>query len=160
MSGDPELAAELRGARGILFVCSGNMLRSAFAELYARHLDIALPVRSIATTYRNDGIHPEAREALLRRGVDPASIAAFRPTHLDEIELEEGELSFGMTRAHQSALLARGDSHAHLLRALEGKVGEVDDPYFTGRFDEAFAVIARCVEALVHCVQRKAPGRD
>ena len=30
----------LAGATGLRFLCSGNMVRSAFAELYARHLGV------------------------------------------------------------------------------------------------------------------------
>ena len=85
MREDERLERALRGATGVLFLCSGNMIRSAFAELYARHLGCALPVRSAATTYRNDAIYPQARAALLARGVPAETIAVFRPTVLLDI---------------------------------------------------------------------------
>ena len=49
----------------MLFVCSGNMVRSAFAELYARHLGIPITVHSAATTFRNDSIFPETADPVL-----------------------------------------------------------------------------------------------
>ena len=42
-------ARALREAETFVFLCSGNMVRSAFAELYAQHTGFPLPVRSAAT---------------------------------------------------------------------------------------------------------------
>lgn len=100
--------------RAVRFVCSGNMVRSAFAELLARHLGCPLPVDSCATTYRNPAVHPETRAALLRAGVDAAACDRFRPRHVDDLP-EDGvpRLVLGMTGEHLAAYRAR-----HLLTEL------------------------------------------
>ncbi len=84
----------------ILFVCTGNMVRSPFAELYARHLGCPVPVSSAATTYRNLGIYPTAAYALLSRGVSREIVTQFRPRHLDDLVSppDEGIVIFGMTQ--------------------------------------------------------------
>lgn len=154
----PALAAELRAAPAVLFVCSGNMLRSAFAELYARHLGCAVALRSAATTYDNARIHPEAAAALRGRGVPDADVRAFRPRMLAEVApaLPPGTLSFGMTGEHLAALarLPALAPRARLLTALRAdERGEIDDPLFTGEYERAFARIAACVDALARALR-------
>ena len=63
------LPEDLKDVTSILFVCTGNMVRSAFAELYARYLGCPLQVSSAATIYRNTEIFPITGFALLARGV-------------------------------------------------------------------------------------------
>ena len=146
------LEVALERTREVLFLCSGNILRSAFAELYGRHLGLALPVRSGATVFQNGyGPHPEARAALRARGVPPAAWADFAPTHLDEVlgGLSTGTLVFGMTREHLAAVAGEPLAGAHLLTSLLGAEREIADPLHDGRYRECFAEIAACVEALV-----------
>ncbi len=153
MSRQEELERALAEAEGVLFLCSGNILRSAFAELYARHLGLPLPVRSAATTYVNTRIHPEAVRALRARGVPPERIAAFRPTPLAWIrdELRPEMVAFGMTREHLAALAPLGERapRGFLLTELLGRDTELADPLLSGEYDETFARIAECVETLV-----------
>ena len=53
-----DLAEALSGASHLRFLCSGNVVRSAFAELYARHVGCPLPVDSAATTFQNAELFP------------------------------------------------------------------------------------------------------
>ncbi len=156
MHEDPRraLLAAARRASTIVFVCSGNMVRSAFAEVYARHLGCPVPVRSGATTYRNDRIFPETVRALLERGVDRSDVEAFRPTHLDDLlpALDAGAIFLGMTRDHLEELGSHSQlsGPVHLLTEVLGGGGEISDPVLEGAdFEETFARVARCVEDLV-----------
>ena len=147
---DP-LGVTLARSTEVLFLCSGNILRSAFAELYGRHLGLTLPVRSGATVYRNGyGPHPETLLALRARGVPTAAWADFAPTHLDDVlaTLSPGTLVFGMTHEHLSAVAGEPLAGAHLLASLLGEQREIADPLFDGRYRECFGEIAACVEAL------------
>jgi protein-tyrosine-phosphatase len=144
----------------VLFLCTGNMVRSAFAELYARHLGCPLPVGSAATVYRNRGLFRETELALAARGVNPAALRAFRPRHLDDVgpHVPAGTLVLGMTHAHLAALArwpaARG--RALLLGALLGTDAEIADPVLDGAdFEQTFATVARAVEALVERLREK-----
>lgn len=152
-----EFRRTLEQADGILFLCSGNMIRSAFAELYARHLAIELPVRSAGTTYTNTRIHVEAARALTARGVVGAWIRDFRPQLIDQLDPAPlaNELVIGMTDAHLEEALELGASGPrHLLFEALGESREIADPYFEGGFEQTFKDIARCVEALVSASQR------
>ena len=143
-----------RGADEIVFVCSGNMVRSAFAELYARHLGCPTRVRSAGTTYRNDRIFPETAIALLERGVERLAIEGFRPTHIDDMRPapSNGAVLFAMTDAHLAELRARPalPANVHLLAEVLGTGGEILDPVLEGAsFGRTFESVERCVEALV-----------
>ena len=153
----PSLAKALRDADGLLFLCSGNMIRSAFAELYARHIECALPVRSAGTTYSNPAIHPEARRALVDRGVPTHWSSEFRPQLLDELNpaAGSGELILCMTREHREDALAQGArGPAFLLMEALGDRSEIADPYFEGGYTDVFTSIERCVDALARAAGR------
>lgn len=153
---------DVRGASALVFVCSGNVVRSAFAELLARHLGAPLPVRSVATTYRSQALFPETRRALDARGVAPAVIHAFRPTYLSDVaeEIEPGAVLFAMSRAHLAALerWPRLAARCHLLAAVLGAPREIADPVLEGAdFEQTFALLERCVEALLREVGPSRP---
>lgn len=150
---DSLLVGRLREASCLAFLCSGNMIRSAFAELLARHLRCPLPVRSGATSYENDRILPATASALHARGVSPSWTSAFRPTTLDLLlpQLDERTVFFGMKREHLAALPGTGGftDRSFLLTNALGRTDEIADPMFEGRMDEVLQTVAQCVEALV-----------
>ena len=158
----------LNGAGALVFVCSGNMVRSAFAELYARHLGLRVPVASVATTYRNDGLYRETLEALLARGVAEGPLRAFRPTHVedltgvwaDRVAGAEGTVVLGMTRSHLAAL--PDGARAWLLEEVLGSREEIPDPVLEGAsFERTFDRVAACVEELVrHYEHRDPPSQE
>jgi len=164
---DPELKDVLADASGVLFLCSGNMVRSAFADRYARyryarHRGCALPVHSAATMYENEGIHPTAVRALLRLGLSRAEIAGFRSTTLHEMRagLDPRWIVFGMTAEHVTAMSLHPELRVRtfLLTRLLGRQEPIEDPLFQGHWDEAFDSIRRCVDALVSGLADPAAG--
>ena len=144
----------LRSASSVRFLCTGNMVRSAFAELYARHLGCPLPVDSGATVYRNDGLFPQTQRALRGRGVGEDLLAAFRSRHIEDVPLdrESGRVVFGMVEEHllEYRLRFGAGQPAFLLAQLIGTAEPIADPVLDGApFDAVFDTVARCVEALV-----------
>lgn len=163
-----DLDQALHSARRVRFLCSGNVVRSAFAELYARMLGCPLPVDSAATTFQNSTIFPETRAALLERGLEPGALEAFRPRHLSRFEEEgalegSGLLVFGMGREHLDAwqLQRPGAGPAFLLSELLGRRRRIADPVLDGAsFEDTFATVERCVERLIErlSVPGEGPG--
>jgi len=153
------LEEALEQAEGILFLCSGNMVRSAFAELYALDRGLPLPVRSAGTAYRNDALFPPTREALIERGVDEVHLAGFRPTHIEDMldEVGSNTVTFGMTHDHLAALEHRPDlaERAFLLPELIGQDVEIGDPVMgSSGFEETFNTITRCIDDLLERTRR------
>jgi protein-tyrosine-phosphatase len=149
-----ELERALADAGEVLFLCTGNMVRSAFADLYARHLGCRLAVSSAATVFRNDHMLPETARALAVRGVRPEWIRSFRPRHLDDLlpHLGERALILGMTDMHLEALAGHPSlrRRAFLLASLLGDQVGIADPVLEGAdFAATFQRVAACVEALV-----------
>jgi len=167
-----DLRAALAGAGAVIFVCSGNMVRSAFAELLARHLGLRIAVASAATTYRNAGLLGETARALRTRGVSEGLLHSFRPTHLedlsgvwsDRLSGADGTVVLCMSEAHLRALPA--GARGWLLEELLGRRNEIPDPVLEGAsFDRTFARVAACVEELVrrfepHPVPRGIPPEE
>lgn len=149
-----ELSLALAEARGVLFLCTGNMVRSAFADLYARHLGCPLPVSSAATVYRNDHLMGETARALEVRGVPASWTRSFRPRHVDDVRagLAPETLVLAMARMHLAALSARPElgRRTFLLAELEGLREDIPDPVLEGAdFELTFERVARCVCLLV-----------
>lgn len=149
-----DLSRALGDASGILFLCTGNMVRSAFADLYARHLGCPLPVRSAATVYRNDGLMTETARALEARGVPATWTRSFRPRHLDDVlgDLEPKTVVLAMARMHVAPMARRNDLAARtfLLAELEDRAEDIQDPVLDGAdFALTFERVAGCVRALV-----------
>lgn len=130
----------------MLFLCSGNIMRSAFAELYARHVGVPVRLRSAGTTYRNSALHPATARALARRGVAAALVGAFQPTYLPaerSSEIGRGTVVFGMTRAHLADITG-----SFLLNELRGRHAEISDPIDHHDPGAIFDQVALCVDAL------------
>lgn len=152
----------LEGAGALLFVCSGNMVRSAFAELYARHLGLGWPVGSVATTYRNSGLLAETARALRARGVPEDLLRSFRPTHVEDLPDvwaarlagADGTVVLCMTETHLRAM--PHGARAWLLEEVLGRRDDIPDPVLEGAsFERTFERVAACVEALVRRSERR-----
>jgi len=125
------------------------MVRSAFADLYARHLGVRKRVRSAATTYRNDRIFPETAAALLARGVSQGEIDRFRPTHVDDLvpELDGSVVFLGMRQHHLDAMYGWPEYRGKVF--LLDHPREIADPVLEGAdFGETFGRLTECVESL------------
>ncbi|MGN6474409.1 MAG: hypothetical protein ACTHK4_12285 [Mycobacteriales bacterium] len=109
----------------VLFVCTGNICRSPYAERLLRlRLDNLLgpeakriEVSSVGThALVGEGMMPEAAETLVRAGGDPDG---FEARALEPHHLEASDLVLGMTREHRAAavmLLPRASSRTVTLR--------------------------------------------
>ncbi|MCP3918221.1 MAG: hypothetical protein GY711_21945 [bacterium] len=159
----PRLRAALETARAVRFLCSGNAVRSPFAELYARHLGCPVPVDSAATRFHNTSMFAQTRQALVEIGVARGELDAFVPRHLFEASAPAAEpcVVFGMTPDHLQAWAATTSlpTDTFLLNELIGHASGISDPVLDDTpFDEAFRAVAACVESLVLHLLARSPG--
>lgn len=136
----------------ILFLCSGNIIRSAFADLYSKHIRIEKNILSAGTTYFNSRITIEAKTELISLGVDTDLISKFSPTHISNLELTAYSkiVVFGMKRAHLVDFDLTPDKviGKYLLSEIQGTKEEIADPYFEGGYSSVFNQIKNYVDEL------------
>lgn len=91
----------------VLFVCTANICRSAYAEVYARDLvrrtPMAVEVRSAGTHgFDAAGMDPPMAERLAERGVDAS---AFRSHRLGRADVDWADVILTMESAHRRFVL-------------------------------------------------------
>ena len=142
----------------VVFLCSGNVIRSAYAELvFAKMISEEdclrgrINVQSGGVTYRNIRIYPEIEEYLLQEGIDPHQIDSFQPRHIrDHSELlAEAGLILVMTREHLTRIPKAYQEKAYLLYQYAfGKPLEIPDPYFEPPMERAVSLLKKALKGL------------
>ena len=150
--------------KSVMFVCHGNICRSPMAEMISRDLCekrgiTGLVFASSATSseeIRNgvgNPVYPPARTELLRHGIDPAGKRAVQLTAADYARYD---LFVGMDSANIRNMLHlfNGDPQSKVRKLMEytSHGGDVSDPWYTDRFDVAFANIFEGCEALLDAI--------
>ncbi len=150
----------------ILFICHGNICRSAAAqavlEQMARRRGIgSLRVSSAAATGEEigNGIYPPMRRSLLAAGYECPHHAARQTVRGD---YEKWDHIIGMDRENLSDMLRiyGGDPEGKLSLMMDwaGRPGEeIDDPWYTRDFDGALRQIERGCEGI--CERLRSPER-
>jgi protein-tyrosine phosphatase len=159
------LAARVAGARTILFVCHGNIIRSAFAAELMRSRSLGrapLRVRSAGLAARANGpAHPTAIECAREFGVD---LSAHRTHRLDRKDIDEADLLLAMETDHILELHRRfpeSRDKAYLLGCFTNEHRlDVADPVNLPRevFASCFARIERSVGRVIEMVPRAMPS--
>ncbi|MHA2501582.1 MAG: arsenate-mycothiol transferase ArsC [Candidatus Kariarchaeaceae archaeon] len=140
-----------RNAPTIYFVCSGNIIRSSFAELLARHRGLT-NVASYGTTYHNSAIHTRSNDELLRLGVSTDLIRDFHPRHISDLSgFVDRDLHVVMTQDHKDQLEMRGIPPDQIVLITEfiNRNDDVADPYFSGNYTEAYSTISQAVDQII-----------
>ena len=152
--------------RRIMFVCHGNICRSPMAELISRKLaaerGLALTFASSATSteeIRNgigNPVYPPARAELQRHGIDPIGKRAvqLRADDYDRYDLFVGMDSANIRNMHR---ILGGDPQGKIRKLMDytEKGGDVSDPWYTDRFDIAYADILAGCGALLQKIEKE-----
>lgn len=137
----------------ILFVCHGNICRSPMAEFIFKDMVkkarkeneffIASAATSTDEIYMGKGnpVYPPARDQLILHGIDPKGKTAVR---LKKDDYEKYDLIIGMDSMNiKNIRLMLGEDKDGKVKKLLDYCGggDVDDPWYTGKFKEAYECI-------------------
>ncbi|GLB47218.1 protein-tyrosine-phosphatase [Philodulcilactobacillus myokoensis] len=136
----------------VLFVCLGNVCRSAMAEaifkriVKEKHLQDRIQIKSAGTSDEEQGHYPlpEVRSVLRQHGLDPSKLHAKQITIQD---INWADYIIGMD--HQNILNlkritpANQQSKIHLCLNINPKLRnqEIPDPWYTRRFAFTYDVL-------------------
>lgn len=145
--------------RRILFVCFGNICRSPMAEFIMKDLvkkrglesEFLIESRATSAAELGNPVNPPARDELQKHGVGCAGKTARQLTAQD---YRDNDLLLAMDTMNVRDILriTGGDPDGKVRRMTEFSGGaEVDDPWYTRRFDVAYRDILRgCEGWLAH----------
>ncbi|MHA2243815.1 MAG: arsenate reductase/protein-tyrosine-phosphatase family protein [Candidatus Hodarchaeales archaeon] len=135
----------------IIFICSGNIIRSPYAHLLFEHLiqedmDLKKKIRaeSGGVTYRNYSISAESRNMLLREGVPNEKITEFSPRYFPDYPdmFQLVDLVLVMEKNHIRKIPnSIGEQTFLFLEFTLGITDNVPDPYFDPPFERSFHMI-------------------
>ena len=152
----------------VLFVCHGNICRSPMAEAVFRHmleergLGERFAVDSAAVSAEEIGnlVYPEANRTLVAHGLPASNHHAWQLTRAD---YDRYDFFIGMDQEniYRMRQIFGGDSQRKvgLLLAYTEHPREVEDPWYTGRFDRVFDLITQGCQALLEALLADEAGQ-
>lgn len=152
----------------VLFVCHGNICRSPMAEAVFRHmleergLEERFAVDSAAVSAEEIGnpVYPEANRTLVAHGLPASNHHAWQLTRAD---YDRYDFFIGMDQEniYRMRQIFGGDSQhkVGLLLAYTEHPREVEDPWYTGRFDRVFDLITQGCQALLEALLADEAGQ-
>ena len=147
----------------VLFVCLGNICRSPMAEALFQHkvrqagLAGKIEADSAGTGDWHIGKppHPGTMRLLAERGVEYAHLAR----QVTQGDLKAFDYIITMDDANRHAVGQLGQGQARVAALLDYApslgVTEVPDPYYTGNFEEVYALVSAATEALLSTIREE-----
>ncbi len=141
----------------ILFVCSGNIIRSAYSEIMFEKMLLDkfgrtnIVSESGALVYKNDSIHYKTKRALLAKGISKERIKRHKPKHVDYYRemFDNADIIFVYSQEHLEDANEFADKTFLIWEFAFGEKKSIADAFFTGQFDESFAEIDQCLEKIL-----------
>jgi protein-tyrosine-phosphatase len=155
-----ELARRVVMARTIVFVCLGNIIRSAFAAGLLRARNVGgrdLLIRSAGLDASTD--HPADATAVRRAQRFGVDLSTHRTRRIDRSSIEQADLLLAMELDHVVELCRRFPQHRHkvyLFGCLTGEdARDVTDPVYASEevFDACFDRIDRGIRRIVEMLR-------
>lgn len=134
----------------ILFICSGNIIRSAYADFtFNRMVEESeilrgrVQVKSGAVQFKNSNIDERTVTVLVKEGFNPDIVRKHIPKHKDDYPeiFDEADIIIGMTKSHRVNLPKQyraGDlmKFVMLSELVDNERKDIEDPYFVNTFEE------------------------
>ena len=145
------IAAQRKPRRGevrrLVFVCHGNVCRSAYAHVLAERAGARVASFGLSTATGRTAHEPVVAMAA-RRGVD---MTAHRATDIDDFVPHEGDLLLAMETRHLRRLAAE-PALSHLPRLLLGTFARPPVPHLHDPYDEDEAYLPVCLDRIERAV--------
>ena len=133
--------------RRLVFVCHGNICRSAYADVLARRAGANVASFGLSTATGRPA-HEPVLELAATRGVD---MSMHRATDIDDFVPMEGDLLLAMETRH-ARLLATAPTVSHLPRLLLGAFGSPPVPHLHDPYDEDESYLPTCLTRIERAV--------
>ncbi|MHA2363149.1 MAG: arsenate reductase/protein-tyrosine-phosphatase family protein [Candidatus Hodarchaeales archaeon] len=145
----------------ILFICSGNIMRSPMAEMlfeklltekYDNQWKRFVIVDSGAVRFKNSEIYPYTKEVLINKGIPEDRIKKFVPRHIENHPqlFEEADIILTMTEGQRKRLLSKYNSNfenkTYILPEYVKKDVTIPDPWFSLRRKKKLRETAETIE--------------
>ena len=141
------VAPEPASVRRFVFVCQGNICRSAFADVLARRMG-ADSISFGLSTFPNGPAHPPAVAAAERLHVD---LSRHRTCRVEDYEPRAGDFLLAM-EVRQLARLAASPRLSHLPRSLLGLWSRPARPHLHDPFGLDVAYMSACLRSIESAV--------
>lgn len=134
----------------ILFICYGNICRSPMAEMifkdliYKNKKRYKMVCSSRATSYEEIGndIYPEAKEVLINHGITIERHQAKRITKDDYSNYDYIIVMEERNKKDVINIIGEDiDNKIHLLMEYADSFKEIEDPWYSGRFEYVYSLI-------------------
>lgn len=152
----------------VLFVCHGSICRSPMAEAVFRHMleerglgeRFAVDSAAVSAEEIGNPVYPEANRTLVAHGLPASNHHAWQLTRAD---YDRYDFFIGMDQEniYRMRQIFGGDSQRKvgLLLAYTEHPREVEDPWYTGRFDRVFDLITQGCQALLEALLADEAGQ-
>ncbi len=149
---------------GINFVCSGNIIRSPYAEILFEYLikkEInenfqKIMVESGGVRYRNSMISEESTVMLLKEGVSQERINQFTPRYYPDYPnmFDSVDLILVMERSHLQSIPSVHKNKAFLLLDfVYGQSEDVPDPFFDPPYERSYNMIKKALKDFIELIK-------
>ncbi len=146
----------------ILFICHGNICRSPMAEMILKHLvrergltGYVIDSAAVSREEIGNGVYPPAKRELAAHGI---RCDAHRARQITPADYDQWDHLIGMDMSNITRMLrifGHDDDHkVHRLLDFTGHSADVADPWYSDRFDIAYADVLRGCEALLDYLEK------
>ena len=146
----------------ILLTCHGNICRSPMAEMILKHLvrergltGYVIDSAAVSREEIGNGVYPPAKRELAAHDI---RCDAHRARQITPADYDQWDHLIGMDMSNITRMLrifGHDDEHkVHRLLDFTGHPADVADPWYSDRFDIAYADILRGCEALLDYLEK------
>ena len=150
-------------SKRILMICHGNICRSPMAEMILKHLvrergltGYVIDSAAVSREEIGNGVYPPAKRELAAHGI---RCDAHRARQITPADYDRWDHLIGMDMSNITRMLrifGHDDEHkVHRLLDFTGHPADVADPWYSDRFDIAYADILRGCEALLNYLENE-----